>query len=96
MALSRHPSAEAKEWWANFKKLLDDNNEWPGEYIFKFIAPKNNIGDLKAIFIGQKIDIKASSKGTYHSLTTRVVVESSDEIIEIYHRASAVEGVVSL
>mgnify|MGYP002629182280 CR=1 FL=1 len=96
MALSKYPSAEAKEWWANFKKLLDDNNEWPGVYIFKFIALKQNIPDLKEVFVGHEIDIKASSKGKYQSLTSRVLVASSDEIIDIYLRAGAIEGVISL
>jgi len=96
MALSKYPLAEAKEWWANFKKLLDDNNEWPGVYIFKFIAPKQNIPDLKEVFVGHETDIKASSKGKYQSLTSRVLVASSDEIIDIYLRAGAIEGVISL
>ena len=96
MALSKFPSSDAKEWWQNFKQLLDDNNEWPGEYVFKFIAPKENVSDVKEVFIGHDIDIKASSKGSYHSITSRIRVSSSDEIIEIYQKAGQVEGVISL
>jgi len=96
MAFSKYPSAEAKEWWQNFKQLLDDNNDWPGEYVFKFIAPKEKAGDLKDVFIGHDIDIKASSKGAYHSITSRIIVTSSDEVVDIYQRAGAIEGVISL
>lgn len=93
---SKLPPAEAKEWWDNFQKLLDESNEWPSIYIFKFIAPKENIDELKYVFIGNKIDIKASSKGKYHSLTSKIMITSSDEVIEIYKRAGSIEGVISL
>jgi len=96
MALSRYPSPEAKEWWENFQKLLDESNDWPVEYIFKFIAPKEHVGDLKEVFDGHEIDIKASKKGSYHSITSRIHVSSSDEVIDIYQRAGKVEGVISL
>jgi putative lipoic acid-binding regulatory protein len=96
MALSKFPSADAEEWWDNFKKLLDESNEWPVEYIFKFIAPKENMGDLKAVFVGHEIDIKASSKGSYHSITSRIQVASSEEVVDVYQRAGAIEGVISL
>lgn len=90
------PIHDATEWWDNFKKLLDDNNEWPAEYVFKFIAPRGNVADLKDIFIGYDIDIKASSRGSYHSVTSRIRVSTSEEVIEIYKRAGAIKGVISL
>ena len=96
MALTKYPSAEAREWWDNFKKLLDDNNDWPGEYVFKFIAPKQQIEKLVALFEGHDMDIKASSKGKYQSITSRVKVKSSDEIVSYYLQAGAIEGVISL
>lgn len=93
---SKLPPAEATAWWANFKQLLDESNDWPSVYIFKFIAPKEQIDELKYVFIGNKIDIKASSKGKYHSLTSKIMIESSEEVIDIYKRAGAIEGVISL
>ena len=96
MAFSKLPSAANREWWDDFKVLLEDQYEFPTLYLFKFIAPKENMADLKEVFIGNDIDIKASSKGKYQSVTSRVLVESSQEIVDIYQSAGKIEGVISL
>lgn len=83
-------------WWSNFQQLLDNNNEWPGTYVFKFIVPKEGMDALKQVFEGHEIDIKASSKGTYQSLTCRIDVENSDDVVRIYRAAGEVEGVIAL
>lgn len=83
-------------WWSNFKQLLDDNNEWPVVYLFKFIVPKDGMDALKQVFEDHEIDIKASTKGNYLSLTTRIHVESSDDVVAIYRAAGEVEGVIAL
>ena len=90
------PSSDSAEWWDNFRQLLDSTNEWPSKYLFKFIAPKTEVDELKTVFEGQKIDIKASSKGTYHSVTSSIVCHSADDVIAIYKKAGAIEGVISL
>jgi len=76
--------------------LLDEQNEWPTTYLFKFIAPRERSADLQAVFAGEEITVRASSKGTYQSITSRVQVESAEHVIALYRRASAIEGVISL
>lgn len=83
-------------WWSNFKQLLDDNNEWPITYVFKFIVPKAGMDMLQQVFEGHEIDIKASKKGNYQSLTARIHVENSDEVVAIYRAAGEVDGVIAL
>ncbi len=83
-------------WWTNFQQLLDDNNEWPATYLFKFIVPKAELESLKAVFDGHEIDVKASKKGNYLSLTMRIHVESSDEVVGYYRAAGEIEGVIAL
>ncbi len=83
-------------WWSNFQQLLDDNNDWPVTYVFKFIVPKKGMDELQQVFEGNEVDIKASKKGNYQSLTTRIRVESSDEVVAIYRAAGEVEGVIAL
>lgn len=95
MAPQRLPLSDPN-WWDNFKNLLDEQNEWPAHYLFKFIVPKAGIGELERIFERQEIDIKASSKGNYLSLTTRIHVQGSDEVVEIYRSVGQVEGVIAL
>ncbi len=83
-------------WWDRFRALLDEQNEWPTTYLFKFIAPKERSLDLQAVFEGQEIKVRASSKGTYQSITTHVQVESADHVVDLYRQASAIDGVISL
>jgi len=96
MSPKRIPDSESTEWWDNFKQLLENNYEWPGEYLFKFIVPKESVEELKAVFEGQEIDVKASSKGKYHSVTSRILCQTSDEVISYYKNAGTIDGVISL
>ena len=83
-------------WWDNLRQLLDDNNDWPTDYLFKFIAPRSAVDELKKVFDGHEIDLKASKRGNYLSLTSRIRVQSSEEVITVYRQAGSVEGVISL
>lgn len=83
-------------WWARFRELLDEQNEWPTTYLFKFIAPKERSPELQAVFEGEEITVRASSKGTYQSITSRVHVESAEHVVTLYRKASAIDGVISL
>ena len=83
-------------WWNHFKQLLDEQNTWPAAYLFKFIVPKAGMEELKAILDGHEIDIKASTKGNYLSLTTRIQVESSEDVVAVYRSVGSVEGLIAL
>ncbi|MFQ5572541.1 MAG: DUF493 domain-containing protein [Rhodothermales bacterium] len=89
-------SPKGETWWERFQNLLDDQNEWPTEYVFKFIAPQAGLDDLKAVFGKHPVAVRASSKGNYISVTARMEMHSSDEIIAVYKAAAVVEGIISL
>ncbi|MEM6523290.1 MAG: DUF493 family protein [Bacteroidota bacterium] len=80
----------------SFKEKLENEYEWPALYTFKFIVPEQKIKELKQIFEGHEVIEKASSKGNYVSLTSKVMAPSSDFIIEIYIKASKIDGIISL
>lgn len=84
------------DWWARFRALLDDQNEWPDTYLFKFIVPTDELDQVRAIFEGHPLRVRASRKGNYMSVTARMQMESSDEVIDVYKAAAQVEGVISL
>jgi hypothetical protein len=84
------------DWWERFKELLDDQNDWPTRYTFKFIAPSGRVDDLKDVFGDHPVRVRKSSKGNYMSVTAHLRVSSSDEVVEIYEEASSIEGVISL
>ena len=89
-------SRNNREWWDRFKQLLDEQNDWPAEYLFKFIVPKAGFDDLKAIFGDHPIKVRASTRGNYLSVTAKMMMESSTDVVRMYAAAGRVEGVVSL
>jgi len=92
-----HPNgSQDTQQWARFKELLDDQNDWPARYTFKFIAPSDQLDELKALFGGHPVRVRASSKGNYKSVTAHLRMASSGDVIEIYKEASEIEGVISL
>lgn len=79
-----------------FKEKLEATGQFPMLYMFKFIVPKGSEGQIGALFPKNEISLKPSSGGKYISTTIQVMMDSSDQIIEIYERASSIEGVISL
>jgi hypothetical protein len=86
-----------REWWDRFQALLDERVEWPSEYLFKFIVPSGGVDAVRGLFAsGHPIELRASSKGNYVSVTARVEVASSAEVIEVYTRAAQIEHIILL
>ena len=88
-----------EEWWSRFRSLLDDNNDWPAHYMFKFIVPSEELEDMKDVLaehVGEDVKVRASRKGNYMSVTARRKMGSSEEVITIYKAAGDVEGVIAL
>ncbi|MEJ2004341.1 MAG: DUF493 family protein [Cyclobacteriaceae bacterium] len=80
----------------SFRRQLENEYEWPALYTFKFIVPKERIDDVRALFVKHDTSERESSKGAYISLTSRVMAESSEHIIDIYIRANEIEGIIAL
>ncbi len=80
----------------SFREKLDNEYNWPALYTFKFIVPSDKSGEIKKLFQNHDVIEKASSNGNYISVTSKVMAQSSDYIIDIYIKASKVDGVISL
>ena len=81
------------------RNKLNAGNSWPQVYMFKFIVPSDNhkIALVESFFADDaEIKLQPSSGGKYTSLTVRVVMLDAEQIIEIYKKASLVEGIISL
>jgi putative lipoic acid-binding regulatory protein len=85
-----------QEWINNFRIKLDEHHSWPTIYIFKFIVPKGKEVQLKELFPMHTSTDKVSTQGNYVSVTFQMMMHSSESVIEVYERASAVEGLISL
>lgn len=79
-----------------FRASLEKHHEWPCEYTFKFIVHTQYLERALSLFPNDSIQIKNSSQGKYSSLTWTRKVQSSDEIISAYLKASEIEGIIAL
>lgn len=94
-------AGEADEWWVEFRELLEEETEWPTTYTFKFITPQDGLSELKEIFEGhpaseEDLKVRSSSKGNYVSVTARLRMNSSDEVLDVYDRAYDIDDVIAL
>ena len=79
-----------------FIRMLDQEHQWPTWYMFKFIAPRGKEQQLVALFPDGKASVKASSKGNYRSVTSKIMISSAEEVLDIYQKAREIEGVIAL
>ena len=88
------------EFYNKLKTQLDDTGKWPGEYMYKFIVPSSGSGveQVESNFkeFGAVITTRASKTGKYTSVTIRVIMPSSEMIIQKYKDCEEIEGIVSL
>ena len=80
----------------SFQDKLNDQHTFPGLYIFKFIVPSDSVKHVEDLWKNGEIIKKPSSKGKYISVTIKAQVDNSDEIVDIYKRASNIEGCIAL
>ncbi len=80
---------------ASLKEQLDQT-DFPNLYMFKFIVNKGKESEVAALFPSNEVTMKLSKNGNYISVTAKVMMPSSNEIIRIYEEAYKIEGVISL
>jgi putative lipoic acid-binding regulatory protein len=78
------------------KLVLDETVSFPSEYLFKFIVPISEVHKILFILQGMEIEQKASSNGRYISVSGKMMMQKSEEIITVYERAAVIKGVISL
>lgn len=87
------------EFYERLKTQLEESQDWPGNYMFKFIVKQK---ESKAQIISlmkpyeARFSEKLSQKGTYSSLTFEVRMKSPEEVISIYNEAEKIKGILML
>ncbi|BDC98009.1 DUF493 family protein [Persicobacter psychrovividus] len=81
----------------DFKDKLEQQYDFPTKYTFKFIVPVAQVDRFfEEVFPKKMVEEKQSKTGKFSSFTARFSVRSSDEVIEIYKKATVVPGLISL
>jgi hypothetical protein len=81
------------------RELLDEQNQWPAIFLFKFILPNDadKITELKRIFDeSAEFSSRESGKGNYVSISVKEMMLDADSIFDRYKKASTIEGIISL
>ncbi len=79
-----------------FKSLLDDQYTWPDYYTFKFVTKTDGKSMVMKLMNGFETTERLSKNGKFTSITSRKIMNSSDEILAVYNEVSKIEGVISL
>ncbi|MFW5687421.1 MAG: DUF493 family protein [Bacteroidota bacterium] len=83
----------------SLRKKLDLHSSWPMNYMFKFIVPAqmDKIARVEALFSNEAIITRNESKnGKFVSISARQRMESSDQIIRVYEKASGIDKILAL
>ncbi|HPW61408.1 MAG TPA: DUF493 family protein [Cyclobacteriaceae bacterium] len=85
-----------QQWLNNFREQLDRYHAWPALYTFKFIVPRGKEEEVKLLFPKHTSSEKPSKNGNYTSITFKMMMPSSEAVIEIYQTAAQIEGIIAL
>jgi len=73
--------------------------DFPHVYYFKFIVPNknDNVAKVSALYdTTSQLQLRPSANGKFVSVSNKQVMLSADAIIEIYKKASEIEGLIAL
>lgn len=91
---------KTKAFYERLKTELDNANEWPAEYLFKFIVPtdKQKIETVENAFdrMGAVIKTTQSKTAKFTSISIDVTMNSAEAIVGKYLEVSTIEGIISL
>ena len=85
-----------EEKYARQKELLENQYEFPADYLFKFIVPAEKESEARALFPNTEPQVRPSKKGNYISLSFNYNVDSADLVLAIYEKASKIDGLIAL
>jgi hypothetical protein len=73
--------------------------DFPHVYFFKFIVPNkhDNVAKVSALYDSTtQLKLKPSANGKFVSVSNKQVMLCADDIIEMYKKASEIEGIIAL
>jgi len=95
-----HQNPKDESFYERFHQQLLESNTWPGVYVFKFIIPSSDSdkATLLELFENDKVEVnvRASSKGKYTSISIAGKFGSPDIIIQKHKQASKIPNIIQL
>jgi putative lipoic acid-binding regulatory protein len=82
--------------YTNLQQKLDEQFAWPMLYMFKFIVPEASKQQVISLFDKHDVSSRNSKNGNYVSLTIQMFMGSSQDVIDVYKKASTIDGLIAL
>lgn len=88
------------EFYASLKVNLENNHNFPEDYLFKFIILNNKekLTEIYKVFDGTKntFTTRESSNGKYISCSILCFVLDANHVIKLYQEVAKIDGVIML
>ena len=92
--------ASPDDFYESLKQKLEDNHDFPEDYLFKFIIPTDDakLTEIYKVFDGIKFTLgnRESKNGKYTACNINAFVLDADQVIKIYKEVSKIEEVILL
>ena len=79
-----------------FTEKLEGTHNFPEEYTFKFIVKPEHQQQVESLLPEARVKLKPSSGNKYVSITLQQMMNSSQEVINVYKQAYNIEGIIAL
>jgi hypothetical protein len=83
-------------WFKAFAGKLDKFYAWPSLYTFKFIVRAGQEDELRQLFPLHTDTSRPSKNGSYTSITFQMMMPGAEAVIDVYKKASVIEGIIAL
>lgn len=98
--LQGNEHASPEEFYSSLKEKLENNHDFPEDYLFKFIIPTDQakITEIYKVFDGIKFTMsnRESKNGKYTACNINAFVLDADQVIYIYQEVAKIENVILL
>lgn len=92
--------ANPEDFYESLKQKLEDNHDFPEDYLFKFIIPTDQakLTEIYKVFDGIKFTLgnRESKNGKYTACNINAFVLDADQVIKIYKEVAKIEEVILL
>lgn len=88
------------EFYKSLKEKLENNHDFPEDYLFKFIIPTDDakLTEIYKVFDGIKFTLgnRESKNGKYTACNINAFVLDADQVVRIYKEVASIENVILL
>lgn len=89
-----------EDFYVSLKEKLSSQHHFPEDYLFKFILlnDESKLTEIYRVFDNVKFTLSSrdSKNAKYTSISINAFVIDADQVIEIYKKVGALEGVMML